>query len=319
MSCKAPYRTVGRRQINEAPLTATTGNEQVDEIIRGIVGRYESAFPNRVRGYYLLGSWADGDAGPLSDIDMCVLFRGAFAEGEEERAAEVAHSCAHLSPLRLDLGAAGELRFPTTRVSLKTDGLLVYGEDSRDSIPWPPLDAYTRQAMEIGFYFLTRILRRVEAISLPLAYPDPEGEFYGYDQKRVTEWYPPTIDRGLKELITSVCRMATALVALQGGRFVGSKGGSVRAYRQCVDDQWVDYLETLYQKGKHCWGYLIPERMDDRHLLRDLCRRTLAFENHYLRLYCDYLLTQLDHADANVRSWAAERLEEVHVRQPDPH
>ena len=43
-------------------LCATTGVAAVDQIIRGVIGLVELAFPARVRGYYIQGGYADGSA-----------------------------------------------------------------------------------------------------------------------------------------------------------------------------------------------------------------------------------------------------------------
>ena len=50
-------------------------------------------------------------------------------------------------------------------------------------------------------------------------------------------------------------------------------------------------------------------RIDD--ILRDLCRKTLAFENHYLALYRDYLLELLRGDEPARRLFAAGRLKDV--------
>lgn len=86
-------------------------------------------------------------------------------------------------------------------------------------------------------------------------------------------------------MVTAATRIATAIIALRTGRFVGSKSESVRVYRDAVGDEWTDYLEVLYEKGKRAWDYKVPVDSADRRLLRDLCRRTLGFERYFLALY----------------------------------
>ena len=56
----------------------STGNQQVDDILRGVIGISEIVFPNRIRGYYLTGSYANSYALPTSDIDMTIVFKGSF-------------------------------------------------------------------------------------------------------------------------------------------------------------------------------------------------------------------------------------------------
>jgi hypothetical protein len=45
--------------------------------------------------------------------------------------------------------------------------------------------------------------------------------------------------------------------------------------------------------------------------LRELCKRTLAFENHYLSIYREYLLAQLQREDEDSRLFAVKRLGET--------
>ena len=59
-------------------LLAETGIEQIDSILRGLVGLFEVSFPGRIRGCYLTGSYSDGTAVDLgrtlhsSDIDTVI-------------------------------------------------------------------------------------------------------------------------------------------------------------------------------------------------------------------------------------------------------
>ncbi len=45
--------------------------------------------------------------------------------------------------------------------------------------------------------------------------------------------------------------------------------------------------------------------------MRELCKRTLAFENHYLSIYREYLLAQLRREDEDSRLFAVKRLGET--------
>lgn len=56
-------------------LIESTGRPEIDQIAEGIIEVYEETFPNRIRSYYLVGSWADASAVLLSDIDIRVVFK----------------------------------------------------------------------------------------------------------------------------------------------------------------------------------------------------------------------------------------------------
>lgn len=292
------------------PLTlrASSGDARIDCILRGIVGIYETAFPGRVRGYYLTGSFADGSSVGISDLDLMLLFKGALSEAEKERARDLERHCGWLSPVRLDLWFVGETSLAREAVALKLGSLPVYGEDVRERLALPPLPIYTRDAMDFGQYFLRWVLRRAERLRFPLDYPDPGGAFYGYDTVRVPEWYPPGTTRGIKELVTSATRAATGLVALQAGRYAGTKSGGILAYRQSVGGEWADYLDELYASGKQRWRYSVPDAPDERERLRLLCARTLDFERHFFAVLRDMLLVSARSPDVEARVFAAERL-----------
>ena len=113
-------------------------------------------------------------------------------------------------------------------------------------------------------------------------YPDPDDEYFGYATKRIDAWYPPDVTCGLKEWVSTATRIARALLALQRGEYVGSKGAAIASYRALIADEWGEYLDLLYRKGRIEWAYRVPESGADRALLRDLCRRFLDFERHFL-------------------------------------
>src|SRR5438067_7633490 len=89
-------------------LRHSTGSATVDEFVRRAVGAFERTFPGRVRGYYVIGSYADGSATPISDLDLVVLFKGSRSEEEGRRAGLLEYALAATCPVRLDLTTSGE-------------------------------------------------------------------------------------------------------------------------------------------------------------------------------------------------------------------
>lgn len=191
--------------------------------------------------------------------DLCIVFVETAKPEEIEQAHALGYSCGQLSPLRLDISASGERDLSVAeRIMLKRGSLLILGEDIRDTLSLPPLDAYRKYVTWGPHRFLGQIIRDCMVLSYPLTYPDSTSEFYGYERKRIPEWYTSEIDQGTKELVTGVFRTATAMIVLKAGQYVGSKRDSVRLYREYIHDEWADYIEMLYQKGKQEWHYLIP-------------------------------------------------------------
>ena len=300
----------------EVRLLAKTGDTVIDRALQGLVTVFEASFPGRVRGYYLLGSYADGVAVAISDIDLLPLFAEAMTEGERERAERLVEGCALLCPTRLDIVVRDEATISREVTLIRYGGLLLYGSDTRAALALPPLPAYTRDTLDAARHFMTHILRGLREdgpLTYPLTYPDPNDEFFGYATVRIPEWYPPETAQGVKELVTTCTRLARAHLALRAGRYTGSKGGSVAEYRATfgAEDKWSSLLTQLYANGKLRWGYAIPTEAQDRQLLRDLCQRMLAFENDFLARYRVYLLGLLRGGDAEARAHARAKLAQV--------
>src|SRR5438270_5151073 len=108
-------------------LQRSTGNQQVDSILRGLISLYEMLFPKRIRGYYLIGSYMDASAGAISDIDLYIVFKECFLnEAEEKKAYDLREASALLSPIRLDIPLLSEEQFRPEDVRLKIASSLVY-------------------------------------------------------------------------------------------------------------------------------------------------------------------------------------------------
>lgn len=296
-------------------LTDSTGDMQIDALLQGIIGLYETAFPTMIQACYVIGSYADGTAIPASDLDMCVVFARPLTTPQLDQAWALARHAAQISPIRLDsvLTLVGALT-RAEAVLLKLGSRLVYGTDMRSDIVLPSRAQYQQDTTWSPYRFLGQIVRDQQVLSYPLCYPDPSDPFYGYTEKRIPVWYPPDVSHGTKEILTGILRTATALVALQSEHYVASKHMSVATYRTTIGGEWSEYLETFYRKGKEDWHYLRPAASSDQTLLRELCARTLAFENHYFQHYRDYLLHML-HGNPEEQLFAAQRL--LQVRYPD--
>ena len=90
-------------------------------------------------------------------------------------------------------------------------------------------------------------------------------------------------------------RIATAKVILRNREYVPSKRRGVELYRESVNDDWIALLEEIDEKCRQKWGYLIPKDEQARRQLKELCRRTLQFENHYFSIYNCHLLNEIRH------------------------
>lgn len=283
-------------------LIQRTGRPAVDDYLAGLIGIFEVAFPDRVRAYYLAGSFATADAITSSDIDIQVIFKGAFTAGEAERVTQLRDSCQRISAFQLDLPVRCEAQYLSGAedpLALKTATLLLHGTDIRDQLVVPPLERYAQLITEAPRHTLAR-LRNCPIIRSPLDYPDPAGEFYGYD-----------IGGRTQHFVVAMGWAATAIIVLDAGQYVARKRDWLDMYRQHIAGAWVPFLSTVYERCRNHWDYAIPVDAAGRAALRALCRQALDFENHYLARYRAYLLDQLAGGDPSGQALALERLAQV--------
>ncbi len=273
-------------------LYVSTDHPQVDNILRGTIGILETLFPERIHAYYLHGSFADNTGIETSDIDLFLVPKGSFTREEREKIQFVMQCSALISPYMVEMIAVDEeILLKQGHFRIKAASKLLWGKDLRERIPEQTLDQYLRMYARFPFIYIAQMLRQKPGAIAALAYPDADGEFYGYDQQVL----PPGNEQqhNIKKLVTSVCWIATVLVAWKAGKTVEGKLASVQMYRKYVHDQWTAFVEEMYEKGNRQWHYLVPQTQAERQQLRELCAQTLAFEQHYLRHYKSYLLAEL--------------------------
>ncbi len=284
-------------------LLHAVGYPHIDRTIAGAIAVYEVAFPERIRGYYLVGSLSRGTAGANSDIDLEIVFKQSFLPHEHERLDMLRQGCRALSPIHLDLSSHDEASLPDTdTVALKTASTLVYGEDTRPSMHLPDIEIYLRRVSIPTHHALTSQFRALP-VSLPLTYPQSDAEFYGYVP---TDPQHPHMVWGTKIWVLDVGWMATFLLTYQTGTMVPSKDDMPHLYREHINDNWTSFITEVHDLCRLKWEYTIPANANDRAHLRSLCEQTLAYENHVLNFYQRWLTDESQHGDASL---AAERIQ----------
>lgn len=289
---------------NDVILTTMTGDHRSDTVLRHVVGAFLDAFPGHIRGCYVDGSGADGTLRATSDLDVTVVVDRFTDAAEQERGNALARRLAMECTIELDLTIRDEADlargvFP----AFKTGSLCVWGEDIRARVPLLPIDAWTRDRMHSSYYRLGTLFGRQPVVRSPLDYPDPDGEFFGYDHRTIrlpdgTE-VPST-----RDLIRATGWTATALIAHCANRYVDRKSACHVIYRACFNDEWGDLLAAIYHRCRNEWGYRVPESVEGRAALRAICARTLAFENHFLNIYTPFLIRELHEGDTARKAFA---------------
>jgi predicted nucleotidyltransferase len=300
--------------MDETTLLDGSGDRRVDAVLREVIGNLEAALPARVRSYYLFGSHADESRVATSDIDLCLVSRGAFTAAETDQWRRIVRAGAPPGGPGLDVIAlVDEDLLRDGHFRIEANSRLLYGDDLRGRIPRQSFDRYLGRYVHAPWDYIVQVLhastfRAAGSLVYPLDYPDPNGEFYGYDRSQLA--HRDELAQNIQALVNTACWIATMIVAFEAGRTVATKAASIRLYREVIADEWTPWLEALYEHGNRRLGYLVPAAPADRRLLRDLCAPMPAFENRYLRFYRDILLARCREGGAGAAE-AAGRLGEI--------
>ena len=297
--------------MDKSSLLFSTGIPQVDEIIRGSIGILETLFPNRIRAYYLVGSYADGGYTSTSDIDLVPLFKGAMQEAEEIRYRQALNYMDMISPIHLGFGLRNEDQsFREGGVGIKIGSVLVYGEDVRDQIPLTPLEQYCQTSIRTSIGLIRHLRGDPDPLFFPLDYPNGQDEFYGYIKEENVQG---TVGKRTTAVFTHLMFLASTLVTLKTGQYNASKSFSWKFYQAHIGDAWGAFLEEWYLRSKKQWGHAIPRTAEERYQLKQLCQKALVFENEFLVIAKDFILERLESKDEKKRVWAEQEIQKITV------
>ncbi len=251
--------------------------EQADqETAHAVIAAFERAFPGRLRACYLLGSYADASAIATSDLDLTLIFAGAFRSPDERDATwRLASVCAEQAPVELDIEIEDEETLSYgAGPNLKLASAHIYGTDIRDQIPLVPLAEWTRDRMHTSWWRVARLFARPAVITPPLEYPEPDQPFLGYT-RRTIRLADGSEEPSTRDLIRLTGWAATALLALQCGVYAARKREAHTLYHERIGGPWDTLIADVYNLCRTRWSYRIPEAPEDRARLRELCERTL--------------------------------------------
>ncbi len=277
-------------------------NAQIDATLAGMIGIFEKVFPDRIRAFYVIGSYLDGTYLPTSDIDGYVVFKDDMAPAEYMKARELGGDCTRLSAIALDFVPMPERvlrRYGT--VDLKLASCLIYGEDIRDEVELLDVSLNTYFMMAEGLSRIANVRENVDVLTYPVAYPDADQDYYGYVSGMITDADGQS-QPSTKTLINVVGKPATAIILHTTHQHVKSKQDAFQRYQSEIADEWAPLLHDVYEKTRNQWHYLVPQDSAQQAELNAICQRTLAFENHFLGILRDFLVEALQ-AEAKVSVW----------------
>lgn len=293
-------------------LLRSTGTERIDALLTSYFSELASQFAGRLGSIYLVGSTTDGAADQISDVDGLVILAGPPSPEDQHTFKSVTSAWSTRGGTILDFGLVpDEELFARGALGKKTGSwVLLYGEDIRELIPPMSVEQYTDAVMRGSFTCLRHTRGGSDALAYPLTYPDPNGEFYGYERRGFRDfdgWRSP----GTKALVNTVSLAATTLVAMQTGFCATSRRESFVAYRERIGGQWAPLLDEIHIRCRDTWAYRVPDVAEDRQLLRALCHDVLAFENEYVLSCIRYLRSKVTSNEAGAAERAAETLSQI--------
>jgi hypothetical protein len=288
--------------MSNVKLINSTHNASIDAALCEIILLLNTHFPDRIHSYYIEGSYADNSGIATSDIDLLIVCKGNFANefvNEQERTEieMLALHCAASYSFELDsIVLDAQSLAGGVSPNFKMGSILLYGQDIRLQVPLIPLIEWTRDRMHSSYWRTVHLFNRAPVVTYPLDYPDPSAQFYGYDARKLRLPTGQEVNC-TRDLIRLVGWSATAIIAFKAGRYVARKSDCHKIYQECFQDEWGQLLQDIYVQCRGRWNYLIPADSEGRKVLRSICERTLAFENHFLGIYKDFLLSEFQYAD----------------------
>ena len=250
------------------------GQHRVNQILSNTIVTFTSAFPERIRACYIQGSYADDTAVQTSDVDLLIIFKDIFRDEEQQHAASLAKQCMRGSSIELDIELDDEQHLVQGITPTFKDGSsLLWGDDIRDTFPLIPLIAWTRDRMHSSLWRTAQLFGRSGIVTYPMSYPDPQGEFYGYDARllQLPDGYEV---RCTRDLIRLTGWSATAILVYKVGVYVARKRDCHHLYQKYFDDEWGQLLQDIYELCRKKWNYLLPEDKGERLVLCHICEYT---------------------------------------------
>lgn len=267
------------------------------EVCRRLLAR----FPGRIRGIHLLGSRALGCELDSSDLDLAVVFVGTARPGAAREAQELAADFRRSSPVMLDLMVLDEEEARRgVRPHLKI-GRLLAGDDVLRDAPLKPVAEVLGYCAYSALYCSWIIRGRPAVLQHPLAWPDPQGEFYGYERNGI--WAGEKAYRpGVSNLLNLVMSVANLRLVAEKGEMVPNKSLVPGRYRELFpDDPRGPLVADTYELCRRRWRGALPEAPDDRRALSALCRPLPDFENEAVNLCVTHLRQFVAADNANLR------------------
>ncbi len=149
-------------------LINSTGNEKADTVLQGVIGIFEAVFPGDIRGYYVEGSYADGNGIATSDIDLEIVFKSAIEDdSDRKKAVQIGESCAVLSAIELDFAVTDEQELHMASSLSSKKACLYMVRTCAIRFPLIALEEWIHSRMHAAYWLTINVYHRPEIVTGP--------------------------------------------------------------------------------------------------------------------------------------------------------
>ncbi|MBT3983981.1 MAG: hypothetical protein HOE90_21680 [Bacteriovoracaceae bacterium] len=271
----------------------STGNSAADSTIKGGLILFRAVFGDILLSSYVSGSYALSYEVPSSDVDLYLFLKRPMTKKEEELFDDIDDALFEMSFPPLDL-IPRDIKDVKKKgiVKFKENFLHVWGEDLSEQIEEPDIEGYIYNSLHGCFQLCRRNREGMETLQIPISPPDPKMPLLGFDEREM-KFAGGVLAPCTKEIVVLGGWMASTLVALSSKNIVPTKQECPQMYNEFVGDEWSSFIEGLHRDLRKLWNYEIPQDQFGLEMVREYALGLVEFENHFLKIYHQYLLDGL--------------------------
>jgi hypothetical protein len=199
-------------------------NKELDSIIKII----NTSIPNKIRAFYMTGSYAGNYMVNTSDFDGIIILKKSSSKNDIQKVEKILELLSNISNKALDISVLNEsnLIIPKTphdsinSLIIQKNSELIYGKDIKSNIPQIDFKPYFIARTNEPIYFIKRV-RKTKFLKYPVNYPNSKDFYLGYCNRKLMSKEELVLSS--KELVVNMGWIATALIALKSGEMVIKK------------------------------------------------------------------------------------------------
>lgn len=258
-----------------------------------------------LRSIYLTGSRAAAAEIATSDLDLCLVLAGRVPMSARAPIRELVVEINRASPVSCDAVLVDEAQLEPGLTPYLQCRRLLAGPDVLLGRPLLPKPGVMLHFATLGLYSVRAVRGHCKELPYPLTYPEPDGEFFGYDRFGVR--LPGGGYRtGWSSLVNLVLTLATFRLAWLADVYTPAKRITVAEYpRHLPNDPWLDLVAGVASMRRWGGADAPPGAAADRARVAAWCEAAVRFENEFLDTVIEHLPEWLPADEPEVVAFAA--------------